>query len=216
MLFVLLNALLDEGPCRVEEPFLEQLAQARPDPGGGAAAAYACELGLALVEKVIRLEIQRTSDSVANRWPEALADVQKFSSVLGKLRERDCAAYLKLAERRASSANDVALESAIGEAVACPAEIIKTTRFTLELLSRVGNHCKAHLISDLQVACEIMAAAIMGSYHIAMANLHLLRGETATLRGQLEISAQLDGAIKVLETVRQELILRTRPPLENR
>ena len=36
--------------------FLDQLARARPDPGGGAAAAFSAGVGLALLTKVIRLE----------------------------------------------------------------------------------------------------------------------------------------------------------------
>jgi hypothetical protein len=39
--------------------FLTELARARPDPGGGAAAAYGARVGLALVAKVIHLELQR-------------------------------------------------------------------------------------------------------------------------------------------------------------
>ena len=38
------------------DSFLQELAQARPDPGGGAAAAFGARLGLALLEKVVQLE----------------------------------------------------------------------------------------------------------------------------------------------------------------
>jgi formiminotetrahydrofolate cyclodeaminase len=201
---------------RVKGSFLEQLSEPRPDPGGGAAAVYACALGVALIEKVIRLEIQRPAGRPEDYWSEALAKIQKLSFSLNELREKDCAAYLKLAERRASSAAGDEMESAINEAIACPVETIETSRLVLGYVSRAGNLCKSHLASDLQVACELIAAAIMGSYHIAAANLQLFRNEPTRVRVQLDLSAKLDSALKLLETVRQELMLRTRLPPRNR
>jgi formiminotetrahydrofolate cyclodeaminase len=200
----------------VQGSFHEQLAQPRPDPGGGAAAAYACALGVALVEKAIRPEIQRQTGPPAAYWPEALAEVHRLSSILDELRDKDCAAYWKLAERRASAAIGADLESDIAQAVACPAEAIETAGLALKGLSHVVKRCKPHLTSDLQVACELMAAGITGSYHIAAATLRLLPNESLSVRGQLDLSARLDSAIKLLETVRQELVLRTRLPLRNR
>jgi formiminotetrahydrofolate cyclodeaminase len=200
----------------VEGSFLEQLAQPRPDPGGGAAAAYACSVGVALLEKVIRLETQRKAERLAQYWHKALVEAHRISTILNELREKDSVAYLKLAERRASPTVGDDAESAILEAVACPRETIDTALLALECLSRVGNLCKFHLVSDLQVACELMAASIMGSYHIAAANLCLLRNESTMERRQLDLSARLDSAIKVIDKVRQELILKSLQASRNR
>lgn len=194
----------------MEGSFLEQLAQPRPDPGGGAAAAYACAVGVALLDKVIRLETRRKSEQLAQYWNDARAEVGRISTILNELREKDSVAYLKLAERRASPTVGDDAESAIAEAVACPRETIETALLAFECLSRVGsNLCKFHLVSDLQVACELMAASITGSYHIASANLCLFRNESTMERQQLDLSARLDSAVKVIDKVRQELILRT-------
>ena len=43
----------------MDSAFLKALAQGRPDPGGGAAAAHSAALGLALLEKVCQLEHRR-------------------------------------------------------------------------------------------------------------------------------------------------------------
>ena len=59
--------------------FLEQLAQPRPDPGGGAAAAYGGMLALALLAKVVQLEAQRPSNQ-GNRqdWEEKLEEIKQL------------------------------------------------------------------------------------------------------------------------------------------
>ncbi|MDP3181205.1 MAG: cyclodeaminase/cyclohydrolase family protein [Desulfobaccales bacterium] len=161
--------------------FLEELAQARPDPGGGAAAAYGARLGLALLEKVVKLELKRPppASNPPPLWEQNLGQVRQLTAALTRLQDEDVQAYFCLAEARASPQPGRQLPAAVQEALEVPRQIMAKTREALNLVSWAGAHCKRHLISDLLVAVELLAAAFQGAYHIACANLPLI---TETLR----------------------------------
>lgn len=156
------------------ESFLQELAQPRPNPGGGAAAAYGARLGLALLEKVVHLEGGRPRQPQAASsltWEAALTRLQQLAENLGQLQEDDVSAYSQLAAARASGEN---LAAAVRQAVEPPRQIVRQTVEALELLAWAGGHCQPHLISDLLVAGEFLGAALVGAYHIACANLCLV------------------------------------------
>lgn len=159
--------------------FLEALARPQPDPGGGAAAAYGASLGLALLAKVMQLELQRPrADSRhTSLWQEGLDQVRRLTADLEGLREEDVRAYLNLAQARAAAAQGAALLAAIHEALKVPRQIIERALEGLTLVSCAGKYCQKHLVSDLLVAGELLGAALQGAYHIASANLHLVEEE---------------------------------------
>jgi len=161
--------------------FFKELSQARPDPGGGAAAAYGANLGLALLEKVVRLEGQRRpkpAGEAHRTWGEALAQLRRLAGCLEKLQEEDVQAYVNLTSARASG-DAAQLAAAVREALNCPRRIIQQAGEALQLLAWVGGHCKKHLVSDLLVAGEFLRAALRGAYHIAGANLPLTTDESS-------------------------------------
>jgi formiminotetrahydrofolate cyclodeaminase len=158
------------------DPFLQKLARPRPDPGGGAAAAYGANLGLALLEKVVRLEGRRRPQPQGEAglvWGKALTRLQRLVQSLARLREEDVRAYLDLTAARASG-DATRLAAAVAEAVDCPRRIAQQSREALQLLAWAGERCRKHLVSDLLVACEFLRAALRGALHIACANLPLL------------------------------------------
>jgi len=156
--------------------FLQELAQARPDPGGGAAAAFGANLGLALLEKVVKLEGRRrrkTADATGLTWEEALARLRGLAANLERLRAADVQAYFNLVAARASG-DPARRAAAVEEAVDCPRQIMEQAAKALELLGWAGAHCQKHLVSDLLVAGEFLGAALKGAGHIAGANLPLV------------------------------------------
>ncbi len=156
--------------------FLTELAQARPDPGGGAAAAYGARLGLALLEKVVQLEYERRQKPGSlpgEKWEEALAQLHRLAVNLAKLQKEDIQAYFNLTVARTSD-DPAQLTAAVREAVDCPKRIMHQAAEALELLAWVGQRCKKHLVSDLLVAGEFLGAAFKGAFHIAQANLPLI------------------------------------------
>jgi formiminotetrahydrofolate cyclodeaminase len=159
----------------MSSPFLQALAQPRPDPGGGAAAAHGAALGLALLEKVVRLEMLRPGPKGKSgpSWHDLLGRVLVVAEGLARLQEEDVRAYGHLAQAcaKGDSGN---LPAALEEAMACPRRIMQQAREGLDLVARVGAGCKLHLVADLLVACELLGAACRGAHHIACANLPLI------------------------------------------
>jgi formiminotetrahydrofolate cyclodeaminase len=191
----------------MDSAFLKVLAQARPDPGGGAAAAHSAALGLALLEKVVRLEHQRQGpgESPNLPWHDLLSRVRLVADALLRLQEEDVRAYSHLAQARAQSGPEE-LVAALEEAMACPLRIMQQAQEGLALLSQVGSRCQFHLISDLLVACELLGAAFRGAHHIAWANLPLMRSQ-ARLAIWAEALSHTLGALEVeFQQVRAELL----------
>lgn len=161
------------------DSLLQELARPRPDPGGGAAAAYGANLGLALLEKVVRLEGRRRPQPLGEAglgWEEALLRLQRLAQTLARLREEDVQAYVSLSAARASG-DAARLAAAVAAAVDCPRRIVQQTAEALELLAWAGERCRKHLVADLLVAGEFLGAARRGAQHIAYANLALVREE---------------------------------------
>ncbi|MGD8370290.1 MAG: cyclodeaminase/cyclohydrolase family protein [Syntrophobacterales bacterium] len=157
----------------MEDTFLEALAKPEVVPGGGAAAAHGAVLGLALLEKIVRVEGQRQRDgSEANaKWGDLLEEVRTSAKVFLQLREEDGAAYLRFAEARNSGDGEREVIAALEEAIECPMKIMEAAQHCLSSVSQVGKHCKGHLLSDLLVVCDLLQAANLGAYRIAQANL---------------------------------------------
>ena len=159
----------------MDSAFLKALAQARPDPGGGAAAAHGAALGLALLEKVVQLEQRRRppEGEPGVFWADLLAQVRLVAAGLRRLQAEDVEAYFQFTRARAQG-DPNALAAALDEAVACPLRIMQQAQEGLCLLGRGGARCRPHLVSDLLVACELLGAAFRGAHHIARANLPLM------------------------------------------
>jgi formiminotetrahydrofolate cyclodeaminase len=156
----------------MQDDFLSKLSQPRPDPGGGAASAHGGLLALAVMEKIAQLELRRrhgTDDE--SDWKSLLGIVRRLTESLSGLRERDCAAYLQLARVRANGVQVDRLQDAWTEAVECPIMIIKTSTEAMPVLSAIGTGCSKHLVPDLLVAVEFLAATVRSAGHIAAANV---------------------------------------------
>ena len=61
------------------------------------------------------------------------------------------------------------------EATRCPWQIMEQTLEALDLVAAAGSQCRRHLLSDLLVATELLGGALQGAYHIAAANLPLIK-----------------------------------------
>lgn len=190
----------------MDSAFLKALAQARPDPGGGAAAAHGAALGVALLEKVVRLEHQRQgSEEKANfPWDNCLKRVHQVAEALARLQKEDIQAYFNLAKAQRSGDPSI-LAAALEEAIGCPLRIMQQTQEAMALISQCGARCKKHLLSDLLVACELQGAAFRGAHHIAWANLLIMRGSSRRAVWAEDLTHTLKAAEAVLQQVSAEL-----------
>ena len=195
--------------------FLDQLARARPDPGGGAAAAFSAGVGLALLTKVIRLEKSRpyNDESQVTFWNEKLAETRRLVRIFQRLRQADVEAYLTMAQALSVRQQGANLQRAVEEATRCPWQIMGQVLVALDLIGEAGANCRNHLLSDLLVATELLGGALQAAYHIAAANLPLInttlrqrewvnrlsqashQGLEATLRVRSQLLAKAHAAI---------------------
>jgi formiminotetrahydrofolate cyclodeaminase len=195
--------------------FLDQLARARPDPGGGAAAAYSAGVGLALLTKINRLEKSRpyNEESMVTFWNEKLAETRRLVRIFQRLRQADVEAYLTMAQALSVRQQGSNLQRAVEEATRCPWQIMGQVLVALDLIGEAGAHCRNHLLSDLLVATELLGGALQAAYHIAAANLPLInttlrqrewvnrlsqashQGLEATLRVRSQLLAKAHAAI---------------------
>ncbi len=186
--------------------FLSDLSNpAQPIPGGGAVAAYTGAVGLALLEKIVRIEMRRhQSVSEDHSWEELLAQISALSKNLYRLRDEDGKSYMRLAEAKASGRGEVEVSDALQQAMACPMKIMEQAHNALSCVLQASEHCKKHLLSDLQVVSELFGAAGRGAYHIAQANLPLMTDPTLKADYQSRLSGLNDRcceALKLLETL---------------
>jgi methenyltetrahydrofolate cyclohydrolase len=193
----------------MDSPFLKALAQARPDPGGGAAAAHNAALGIALLEKVVRLEAGRPQPAGEPDfpWDDLLGRVQAVAAALQRLQDEDVAAYFQLMEARAAGGTG-ALAAALEEAVACPLRIMQQAQDGLCLIFQGGARCKFHLVADLLVACELLGASFRGAHHIARANLPLMRQDARRAVWAAHLTHTLSTIESEFEQVRADLLAR--------
>jgi methenyltetrahydrofolate cyclohydrolase len=190
----------------MDSSFLEALAQARPDPGGGAAAAHSAAMGLALLTKVVQLEHRRQGRGKNPRipWGELLVRVRLVGSALLRLQAEDVRAYFKLTQARASG-DAAEMAAALEEAVACPLRIMQQAQEGLALAAQSGAGCSLHLVADLLVACELLGAAWRGAHHIARANLYCLPQDSRRAVWDEDLSLTLGALEAEWQQVRAEL-----------
>lgn len=101
-----------------------------------------------------------------------MEDIRGVAVILPELLARDVKAYKDFLKARDIGQN--ALNAALTEMVDCPLDLIKTVKKAFLAVGEVGTKCKGHLVSDLQVSCEMLGGSMVGVYYIARANLNLL------------------------------------------
>jgi formiminotetrahydrofolate cyclodeaminase len=157
--------------------FLTRLAQPGPDPGGGSASAFGAMIGLAILEKVCRVEKARADTQDNRYWEEILPQVRRFTAAAADLVDEDSRSYDRLSRARNAETAADELRDAVLAAVACPQSIMELATEALDDARRVACRCKRHLVPDVQVACEFLGAALNGAHAIAVANLVLVPDE---------------------------------------
>ena len=155
----------------MHDSFMEALARPEPVPGGGAAAAHGACVGLALLEKIVLVELRRSDIPSESRWQNLLDEVRKSSATLLRLRDEDGEAYVRFAQAKTFGKSAEEILDPLKQAIECPIKIMEEAYKGLRLVARAAKRCKGHLLSDLLVVCELLRAAINGTHRITQANL---------------------------------------------
>jgi len=145
------------------EEYLDQLSRREPVPGGGSAAALTGAMAVGLISMVTNYSIGRKANTKAieKRLAQILAQSEKIRLRLLELTSLDSQAYLKLTAAR--SLDKKAQKQAAKEARAVPYEICKLCYKAVELTPFLADKGNPYLLSDVEVALELLIAAFYGA-----------------------------------------------------
>ena len=140
------------------EKFLDILASKHPVPGGGSAAALTAATGAALISMAAHYSLGRGS-SKKNELSirGVLGCSERIRRRLIQLVDLDAEAYLKVVKARKDDARKK--RAALVGAIRVPQEVGRLCYQAIQLtpdLVKKGNH---HLLSDVEVAAELLLAA---------------------------------------------------------
>ncbi len=143
--------------------YSEQLSSKAPVPGGGSAAAYAAALGAGLLSMVANYSIGRkaNSRSVEARLDRSLRSSESIRKRLLELTSLDSEAYLKVVAARKKDEKQQRLAGQ--NAVKVGREICKLCYQAIDLAPFLVKEGNPYLLSDVQVAVELLQAGYSGS-----------------------------------------------------
>ena len=145
------------------QEYLDQLSRREPVPGGGSAAALAAAMGVGLISMVTNYSIGRKTNSKAidKRFNQILAKSESMRFRLLALASLDSEAYLKVSAAR--TLDKKAQRLAAKEAKAVPQEVCKLCFKALQLTPYLVQKGNPYLLSDVEVALELLLSAFNGA-----------------------------------------------------
>ena len=150
--------------------YLEQMSSREPVPGGGSAAALTAALGAGLISMVTRFSIGRKANTQAVE--KRLANILRTSEAMRKrllvLTTLDSQAYLKIVAARNLDAR--ARKKAARGAAAVGKEVCRLCYKAVDLTSFLAAKGNPHLMSDIEVALELLKAAFNASMVMVQVN----------------------------------------------
>jgi formiminotetrahydrofolate cyclodeaminase len=194
----------------MHDSFLETLARPKPVPGGGAAAAHGACVGLALLEKIVLIELRRSDLPSESRWQNLLEELRQASETLLRLRDEDGKAYMGFAKAKTFGKGDEEILDLLKQAIESPIKIMEEVKIGFEFVARTGNHCKGHLLSDLLVVCELLRAAINGTHRITQANLCVMQDPSLSSHYQNKLNQVQVESRELFRSVEKDILERAK------
>ena len=150
--------------------YLNQLSACSPVPGGGSAAALTAALGVSLISMAANYSIGRKSNTptVEKRLAKILAYSESIRLRLLELTSLDSKAYLSVCAAR--SLDKKAQRQAARTARGVPQEICKLCYKAIQLTPYLAQKGSPHLLSDIEVAIELLFAAFNAARTMVRAN----------------------------------------------
>jgi formiminotetrahydrofolate cyclodeaminase len=148
--------------------YLDVLASKSPVPGGGSAAALTAATGVALISMVARYSKGRNKSKIIDaKIQKLLNQSEKIRKRLLKLVDLDAAAYLGVVKNRKSS--EQIRKKALKRACDVPLEVGRLCYQAVELTPSLVKDGNRYLVSDVEVAVELLLAA----FNSALINIHI-------------------------------------------
>ncbi len=146
------------------------LSQKVSVPGGGSAAALTAALGASLLCMVVNYSLGKKTADVDAKLTEILKKSEALRKRFLELVDLDAQAYLEFVNAR--KADEATKEKARKRACEVPLEIAKLCYEALDLAPYLVLEGNKYLVSDVEVALELLAAA----YKSAMFNVRINQG----------------------------------------
>lgn len=148
--------------------YLDLLASRNPTPGGGSVAALAAALGAGLISMVANYSIKKSNPPFLNKKMQALLlKSEKLRKRLLDLVDLDAQAYLGVVKTR--NAGPQKKQKALKKAREVPMEVCRLCYGVIQLTPILIKEGNRYLLSDVQVAAELLVAA----FHSAMINVEI-------------------------------------------
>jgi glutamate formiminotransferase/formiminotetrahydrofolate cyclodeaminase len=187
--------------------FSDDLASAKPAPGGGSAAAYAGTLGAALGAMVARISAKKDTTGVNE---ELVKELDNLRADFLRLVDDDSAAFARVSEamRLPKATEDEKavrrdrLQASLLAASRVPLEVSRTGRRLLEACERGLEASTPATISDLGVGALMAEAALRGAALNVMINLASI-ADAAQVKS---LSEDLDRALDGSEEQRKRIL----------
>lgn len=143
--------------------YLEQLSRREPIPGGGSAAALTAAMGVGLLSMVTQYSIGRKANTAAveKRLKASLVQTEAMRRRLLQLATLDSKAYLGVS--KAKSKDIKTQKAATKQARLVPAEVCQLCYKALQLAPFLVDRGNPYLLSDVEVAVELLFAGFNGA-----------------------------------------------------
>ncbi|MCM8778642.1 MAG: cyclodeaminase/cyclohydrolase family protein [Candidatus Omnitrophica bacterium] len=155
--------------------YLDDLADKKPTPGGGSAAALTSALGTALISMVCNFTIgkQKFRDK-EEEINKILAENETLRQRFMELVDLDISAYEKVTQMRKlfkenKEIYEKKMQEAIREAVMTPLEVCQLSIQALKICKNLIDKINVNLISDLSVSTNLLQAG----YQSALLNIEI-------------------------------------------
>jgi formiminotetrahydrofolate cyclodeaminase len=142
--------------------YLDILSKRTPVPGGGSAAALTGALGAALISMVANYSDGKCKDKSSEKRLKYI--IKKSGQIKDKMLELvdlDADAYMKVVKTK--NASDALKKKALADASKVPMDLCQLCFDALELTPFLVLHGNKFLVSDVEVAIEMLFAAYNSS-----------------------------------------------------
>lgn len=129
-----------------------------PTPGGGSASALSAALGASLIAKVANYSLGKgCPQPIEQKIKTALQRVEKIRDQLLECVDLDAQAYQAVVDVRKKGTS--VMKKALKQAQAVPRKVCLLSYQALELAPILIEHGNKYLLSDIEVALELLSAA---------------------------------------------------------
>ncbi len=151
------------------QSYLDVLAKKEPVPGGGSVSAYTAAMAVGLISMVAGYSLGKgKAKAIETRINKILSESKKIRERLLELTDLDAAGYLGIVRSRGKS--KVEQNKAKRQAAKVPKEVCRLSYKAIRLIPYLVKNGNQYLVSDLEVAAELLLAAHYGAAVLCRTN----------------------------------------------